>query len=181
MSVRPVGGGIDCRYVCTQQQARALPAGCGESRQPLQCHRQRDISRRCRNQQRGGQSGRLTSECSETTTAWICRYYPGRSSHIPCACSPIHPDPLRPVAVRWVFPSRLVSPQPRTSVLISPPPLPSVRISPSPSLSSSKKKCSPSATFPFSPLLALPSHRFLSPTGTPSRPVYLARASSTTS
>jgi len=94
--------------------------GCSWSRLPLRCHRQRDISRRCRNQQRGGQSGRLTSECSETTPTWICRYNPGQATAHPYACSRPHPDLLRPVAVRWVVASR-AGPQPRSLPIYLPP------------------------------------------------------------
>jgi hypothetical protein len=52
-----------------------------------------------RNQQRGGQSGRLPPECSETTPAWICRYDPGQAPANPQVCPRPHPDSLRPVAV----------------------------------------------------------------------------------
>ena len=103
---------------------------CGESRHALLCHKQRDISRRCRNQQRGGQSGRLTSECPETTPTWICRYNPGQAPVNSSACSRPHPDSLRPVAVRWVIASG-PGPQPKNFCpYISLPLLPSVRISP---------------------------------------------------
>lgn len=128
---------------------------CGESRCALLCHKKRDISRRCRNQQRGGQSGRLTSECSETTPTWIRRYNPGQALVNPSVCSRPHPDSLRPVAVRWVIASR---PGPSAEELLSiylPPPLPSVRISPSLQLSP-KKKMFPSPLFS----LFLPSSRF---------------------
>ena len=117
---------------------RGEDSGCGVSRLPLPCHKQRDISRRCRNQQRGGQSGRLPPECSETTPAWIFRYNPGQASANPRACPPTHPDSLRPVAVRWVIASR-PGPQPRSLSIYLPPLLPPVRISPSPLLSSSQK------------------------------------------
>ena len=119
---------------------------CGKSRSPLRCHSQRDTPRRCRNQQRGGQSGRLPSECPETTPAWIRRYNPGQVTAHPYACPRPHPDSLRPVAVRWVIASR-AGPQPRSLSIYLPPLLPFVRISPSPLLSSSRKML-PSPFFP---------------------------------
>lgn len=91
----------------------------GESRFALLCHRKRDISRRCRNQQRGGQSGRLTSECSETTPTWIRRYNPGQASSQHLSLLPpssrLAPSGRRPVGHRqYLALSR------RTSVHISP-------------------------------------------------------------
>jgi len=146
---------------------RKVAPGCGWSRLPLRCHRQRDISRRCRNQQRGGQSGRLTSECSETTPTWICRYNPGQATAHPYACSRPHPDLLRPVAVRWVVASR-AGPQPRSLPIYLP------RLCVSPLLLSFHplEKCSPPPSFPlfsrprapFSPLPPHNRHAFASDT-----------------
>ena len=135
------------------------PSRCGGSRCALLCHRKRDISRRCRNQQRGGQSGRLTSECSETTPTWICRYNTGHAPVNPSVCSRPHPDSLRPVAVRWVIASR-PGPQPKNfcpyiSLLPS-------RLYVSPLLFDFhlRKNAPLPSLSPFSSVLALSSHLF---------------------
>ena len=95
---RSVGGSIYFVRVCVlvSFRGRGGASDCGKSRLPLRCHRQRDIPRRCRNQQRGGQNGHLPSECPETTLAWIRRYDPGQATAHPYAC----PRPIPTFSVR---------------------------------------------------------------------------------
>ena len=151
---------------------RGRTSGCGGSRLPLRCHRQRDISRRCRNQQRGGQSGRLPSECSETTPAWICRYNPGQATIHPYACPRFIPtfsvrspsggsSPVELVLSRGVCP--YISPVCAYLPFSSP--------------STFWKNVPLHHLSPFSPALALPSHLSLSTTDTPSRPTQPTRPS----
>jgi hypothetical protein len=152
-------------------------SGCGGSRLALRCHSQRDISRRRRNQQRGGQSGRLDvyprSVRKRRLLGFADTTRPGLSPppRLPLPPSRLAPSGRRPVAI-----ASKPGPQPRSLSIYLPPFRPSVRISPSPLLPSSPKML-PSALFPFSPVLTLPSHLFLSATDTPSRPTQPPRAS----
>ena len=134
---------------------------CGESRFPLRCHSKRDISCRCRNQQRGGQCGRLTSECSETTPTWIRRYNPGQAHSTPESAPASIPTPSVRSPSGGSSPVDLVLSR-RTSVHISPSSTPACAYLPFSSTLTLEKNAPLPSLCPFSPVHALPSHLSLS-------------------
>ena len=127
-------------------------SGCGGSRLPLPCHRERDISRRCRNQQRGVDRAdvyprsvrkRRLLGFADTTPV-----RPQPSLRLPPLPSRLPPSGRRPVGhPQWTW-----SPAEK-SVRISPSSPPACAYLPSsPSFIFSKiKKCSPPQSLPFFP------------------------------